>query len=74
MGEDGGAAYSAAVLAANRLVNEGMSWSGRERNCCFLNTTKLRFANISATAGLDLLDDGSGLLYYSNQDPIKTIL
>ena len=58
VGEEGGAAYSAAVLAANRMLNEGMSWSGHERNCCFLNTTNLRFANISATAGLDWSDDG----------------
>ena len=40
------------------LIAAGGSWSGRERNCCFLNTGQLRFANVSAVTGLDYLDDG----------------
>ena len=43
-----------------QLVRSGSSWSGRERNCIFLNcsqvdreTTFPRFANISAVSGLD---------------------
>ncbi|HIF33967.1 MAG TPA: tetratricopeptide repeat protein [Planctomycetaceae bacterium] len=39
------------------LVNTGGSWSGHERNRCFLNTGGVRFADVSATSGLDFLDD-----------------
>lgn len=39
------------------MVREGRSWSGRERNCCFLNTRDRRFATISAVSGLDVPDD-----------------
>ena len=35
----------------------GSSFSGRERNCCFLNTRKNRFADISAASGLNQIDD-----------------
>jgi tetratricopeptide (TPR) repeat protein len=45
------------------MMIQGRSFSGRERNCCFLNTladpaAKGRFANISAASGLDFADDG----------------
>jgi tetratricopeptide (TPR) repeat protein len=45
------------------MIAQGRSFSGRERNCCFLNTladpaAKGRFANVSATSGLDFADDG----------------
>jgi tetratricopeptide (TPR) repeat protein/peroxiredoxin len=45
------------------MMIQGRSFSGRERNCCFLNTladpaAKGRFADISATSGLDFADDG----------------
>ena len=43
------------------MMRQGRSWSGRERNCCFLNTGTGRFANISATSGFDFPDDGRGL-------------
>jgi tetratricopeptide (TPR) repeat protein/peroxiredoxin len=56
-GED----YADAFRAANRMANEGKSWSGNEPNCCFLNTGKLRFADVSATSGLDYLDDGRAI-------------
>ena len=39
------------------MALEGRSWSGRERNCCYLNTGGPRFANISAVSGLDFPDD-----------------
>ncbi len=42
----------------NELVRAGVSQSGHERNCCFLNTGAERFANISAAAGLDHVGDG----------------
>ena len=35
----------------------GSSFSGRERNCCFLNTRKNQFADISAASGLNQIDD-----------------
>ena len=40
------------------LIRSGRSFSGRERHCCFLNTSGQRFTNISATSGLDFPDDG----------------
>ena len=48
------------VMRLNQMLDAGVSWSGRERNCCFLNTGSPRFANVSAVTGLDFLDDGGG--------------
>jgi len=53
----------------NRLISSGMSFSGHEPNCAFLNPGRsnlnpgrgVAFANISAAAGFDFLDDGRGL-------------
>jgi len=47
----------------SRMVREGRSFSGGERNCFYLNTGATpvgngRFANISAVTGLDFPDDG----------------
>lgn len=39
------------------LISSGRSFSGNERNCCFLNTGELRFADISAVSGLNFPDD-----------------
>ena len=44
-----------------QMILDGKSWSGRERNCCYLNTGGGRFANISAVSGFDYLDDARGL-------------
>jgi len=44
------------------MIGRGRSYSGRERNCAFLNTGDGRFANISATTGIDLPDDGRALV------------
>lgn len=41
-----------------RFIRQGKSFSGHERHCCFLNTGKTQFANISSVAGLDFEDDG----------------
>lgn len=38
-------------------IQRGQSFSGRERNCAFLNTRGVRFADVSAAVGLDFLDD-----------------
>ena len=43
------------------MLASGRSLSGRERNCCFLNTGASRFADISATAGIDFPDDARGM-------------
>ena len=45
----------------NAMLYQGRSFSGRERNCCFLNVRHGRFANISAVSGIDFPDDGRGL-------------
>ena len=43
------------------LIREhGLSLSGREANCCFLNTGQTRFANIATVTGLDFIDDARG--------------
>ena len=48
------------------MMRQGRSFSGREQNCCFLNTmsnkdARGRFANISAASGLDFPDDGRAI-------------
>ena len=44
------------------LLKAGKSFSGRERNCCFLNLeSKSRFADVSAAVGFDHADDGRAL-------------
>lgn len=53
--------YRKAWAAINTLIEQGRSLSGRERNCAFLNTGGPRFADVSAAAGLDHLDDGRGV-------------
>jgi Tfp pilus assembly protein PilF/peroxiredoxin len=45
----------------DELAQAGMSWSGHERNCVFLNAIGTRFANISAVSGFDFPDDGRSL-------------
>lgn len=42
-------------------IRSGQSFSGRERNCAFLNTGDGRFADVSAVTGLDFDDDARGL-------------
>ena len=46
------------------MINQGRSFSGRERNCCFLNlgsNVSRQFADVSASSGLDFPDDGRGV-------------
>ena len=43
------------------MIQAGSSWSGHERNCCFLNTGQTRFADVSASSGLDFADDARGI-------------
>jgi Flp pilus assembly protein TadD/thiol-disulfide isomerase/thioredoxin len=50
-------AYQTGWAEAMNQVLKGGSWSGHERNCCFLNTGQARFANVSGVSGLDFPDD-----------------
>ena len=54
-------AYDASWKALNQLLRTGSSFSGYERNCCFLNVGHGKFANVSAATAFDLMDDGRGL-------------
>ena len=50
----------------NSMFAGGRSFSGHERNCCYLNTGAFpnaggRFANISSASGIDFPDDGRAL-------------
>ena len=47
--------------ALGQMIDEGRSFSGYERNCAFLNVNGTGFATVSASSGLDLLDDGRAL-------------
>lgn len=49
--------YLSAWTQLAQMIQEGRSFSGRERNCCFLNTRGPRFADVSAATGLDFDDD-----------------
>ncbi|MFO0946024.1 MAG: FG-GAP-like repeat-containing protein [Planctomycetota bacterium] len=42
-------------------IREGASLAGHQRHCCFLNLGDDRFGEISATAGLDFLEDARGV-------------
>jgi len=53
--------YENGWIAISRMIESGGSWSGRERNCAFLNTGGNRFSDISALSGLDLPDDARAL-------------
>ncbi len=48
------------ALVLTLIREHGLSLSGREANCCFLNTGQTRFANISTVSGLDFIDDARG--------------
>ena len=42
-------------------MRQGNSFSGKERNCAFLNLGNSQFANVSSVSGLDFIDDARGL-------------
>lgn len=56
--EEDRSAYNLGWQQMTRQIESGGSWSGRERNCCFLNTGGSGFADVSAVAGMDFPDDG----------------
>ena len=47
----------------HRLIRQGKSFSGRERNCCFLNVgaTQSGFVDVSSVSGFDFPDDGRSI-------------
>ena len=50
-------AYAQGWRAVNRLVRQGWSWNGNERNVAYLNVGQARFVDVSSATGLDLPDD-----------------
>ena len=54
-------AYQTGLKATMYMLTRGLSWSGYERNCTFLNCGTERWANVSAATGLDFADDGRAL-------------
>ena len=55
--------YLESLRALHERLDEGLSFSGNERNCVFLNPGRAggAFANASAVSGLDFPDDGRGI-------------
>lgn len=49
--------------ALSSLIRQGGSFSGRERNCVFLNlgSKSEKWADVSGVTGLDLIDDGRAI-------------
>lgn len=57
-GLSGAKSYLEGWAALSKLMDQGTSWSGHERNCAFLNLGAERFVDVSAVSGLDFDDDG----------------
>ncbi len=57
--------YLESLRALHERLDEGLSFSGNERNCVFLNPGRAggAFANASAVSGLDFPDDGRGVAF-----------
>ena len=55
---DPDSAYVDGWQGITRLMDDGASWSGHERNCAYLNLGGRRFVDVSAAAGLDHIQDG----------------
>ena len=49
--------YETAWAAITELIHGEASWSGRERNVCYLNNGDGTFSDVSGAMGLDFLDD-----------------
>ncbi len=47
-----------------RMMQQGGSWSGRERHCSFINLGDGRFVDASFVSGLDFVDDGRALAVF----------
>jgi tetratricopeptide (TPR) repeat protein/thiol-disulfide isomerase/thioredoxin len=53
--------YNRSWAAVNKMLRSGRSYSGRERDCAFLNVGQRRFAAVAASMGVDLPDDSRAL-------------
>lgn len=53
--------YISAISKFAQLLRAGRSFSGRERNCVYLNTGTSRFADVSHVAGMALPDDARAI-------------
>ena len=53
--------YIEAWRDVNQLLRSGRSFSGRERNCAYLNLNGQSFANVSAVSGFDSAQDGRAI-------------
>ena len=53
--------YTGRWTDIGRLMLDGWSWSGRERDVVHMNRGGARFADISAASGLDFAEDGRAL-------------
>ena len=54
---EAGEGYSLGWRAVNRLLRQGYSWNGHERNVAYWNVGGARFADVSSAIGLDHPDD-----------------
>ncbi len=52
-----GFAYEQGWNAVNELVRADATWSGYERNVCYLNNGDGTFADVSGVAGMDFVED-----------------
>ena len=53
--------YAKAIARTDKLMNQGLSFSGREPNCLFLNKGDGTFATASAVTGWDFPDDARAI-------------
>lgn len=53
--------YDLSWKAINHLLRSGQSWSGRERNNCYMSLGDGRFVDASYVSGLGFVDDGRGV-------------
>lgn len=53
--------YDLSWRAINHLLRSGQSWSGRERNNCYMSLGDGRFVDASYVSGLGFVEDGRGV-------------
>ena len=54
--------YMNAWMGTRAMLLEGASWSGRERNFCFLNIGDERFVDVSAISAANCVGDGRSMI------------